>query len=240
MHDSPIIYGPSPRDLPSRYFHFEPVPEKVTTQGDAAPVDQHGISQLLDLYAGPGVISQSTPAKQQIWNANVGGRPYIQCNGTSQWSAITGISSTTGNFLIWAVIDAATATGSRAIADFGSGRLILTNGNFTATNKTGIYDGNAWYECAAATTGKQLLVYDCRTGTTQMKAYRNGVQIGSAATYTATKLASTPLASCFGGQFDGSQNYFSGKIYAFGCCRGGTDTQLNQLTGMMLRKFSLP
>ncbi len=239
MHDSPIIYGPSPRDLTQRYFHFEPLPEKVTTQGDSSPVDQHGAASMLDLYGGSGVAAQATDANQPLWNVNVGGRPYLQFNGTSHRLTLTGISSTTGNHLIWAVVDPATATGSRSIFDFGSGRLILTNGNFTGTNKTGIFDGTAWYECAAATTGKQLLVVDCRTGTTQMKMYRNGVQIGSAATYTATKLASTPLGSCLGGQFEGSQNYFSGKLYAVGVCRGGTDTQLNQLTGMMMRKFGL-
>ena len=176
--------------------------------------------------------TQATSSKRpQVLTGGLDGHPYFNFDGGDALQAsaafATDLSTATAraDWLIAAVIDPSSASGSQAIFDSfessSADRILVTQSGYATPGKASWYDGT-WREPANSVTGPQLVIWDLRAG--RGRFLRNAIQVGPEYVYSRRMMADLSVA--LGGNFDAGSGYFVGKIYFAAVIKNPTDADL--------------
>lgn len=176
--------------------------------------------------------AQATPSKRPTRvTGGLDGHPYFNYDGgdvlqaASAFVTDTSTSSARADWLIAAVIDPNSATGSQAVFDsfesVSSDRVLVTTSGYLTSGKASWYDG-AWNEPANSTVGPQFVMWDLRQG--KGRFYRSGVWLGGEGNFRRRMM--DDLSVSLGGNFDLVSGFFLGKIYDFAIIKNPTDADV--------------
>lgn len=169
----------------------------------------------------------------------VNGKRALDFDGSNDYLHVA-LSESAGNWTwIFAIEpDDVPAGAGQYLLDIATGRLILAYASGSGSpENAAVYDGD-WSDIAADISGVQILTFELIGGTTQAKVYRNGVQIGSAFTYTQLALGGANQA--LGAFNNGGGAWFDGRIiFELGVAGALSTTDFNRIHSLLAAELSL-
>ena len=210
--------GTWPQELPQLEFtmglqlHLDAADSATmfdATSGGSLVSANGGVARWQDKSGNARHATQSTSSKRPVRKTNQqNGLDALQLDGAN---GCFGISMSLGasNWTYFFAVRPATSSSNnnvRYLFDSETGRLIVAQHASGSYNSVGFFDGT-WKEVALATTASQVLTYKLDSSGTNARIYRNGVAVGSAASYTQKSIdGAVGLFSAYdqaGGRADG-------------------------------------
>jgi len=156
------------------------------TSGGSLVAANGGVARWQDKSNNARHATQSTSSKRPVRKTNQqNGLDALQLDGANDCFGISMSLGASNWTFFFAVRPATSSTPSdvRYLFDSETGRLIVAQHASGSYNSVGFFDGT-WKEVALATTASQVLTYKLDSSGTNARIYRNGVAVGSAASYT--------------------------------------------------------